>query len=137
MRTSNEMIHDSEIVQSNRTIPQSYFDFLKNMGAGDRANKSIMECFWHHRIMRWRITLFMWLLMMTVHNSRIIYNSLKKTNLSQTEFMKKLSSELCEINPNEHELVKLEKNKTLYSLLILLQKEKLHILRLQSMWTNA
>lgn len=106
MRTSNEMIHDSEIVQSNRTIPQSYFDFLKNMGAGDRANKSIMECFWHHRIMRWRITLFMWLLMMTVHNSRIIYNSLKKTNLSQTEFMKKLSSELCEINPNEHELVK-------------------------------
>jgi len=77
------------------------------MGFVDRANKSILEYTFKHKISRWRICILFWLINMAAHNSRVIFNYLNNTNYSMYKFIESLCSQSKK--NDKHILIDIEK----------------------------
>jgi len=64
------------------------FDFYdKISGFVDEANRSIMACYYGHRIMEYKIAILVFFLSLLAHNSRVLYNKSNPRPISQVDFV--------------------------------------------------
>lgn len=68
--------------------------YNKFAGLVDEANRSIMSCYYQHRILDYHTCILIFFLVVIGHNARVLYNYATGSNLSQVEYLKSLSNAL-------------------------------------------
>lgn len=101
--------------EEKEVILNEAFHFYNQIsGCVDEANRSIMSCYYTHRVFHYQTALMVFFLVMIAHNARILYNLKSGKNLNQLKYLQKLSNELytiTEIEPTQHTLVTLSRRK--------------------------
>jgi hypothetical protein len=93
-RTLLSVNSEGERTEETATLHE-IFDFYNHASSFvDEANRSLMSCFYGHRIYHYQTSLLVFLLCLIAHNARILFNVKSGSQLSQIQFMKDLSNEL-------------------------------------------
>lgn len=85
---------DKNRVEKNVVIHEVSEFYNKMSSFVDEANRSIMDCYYRHRVMDYTTAILVFFLSLLAHNARILYQNETRKNISQVEFVKKIAADL-------------------------------------------
>jgi len=103
-RKNQEEVDDEE-EEVEMDVPLMRKKYLASSGFVDQANSAILDCWYPHRLLRWKVSLLFWQLRMITQNARVLFNWGKLHPLSTRDFLSNLAAELAPID----EVVVMEK----------------------------
>jgi hypothetical protein len=105
---------EGERVERRSTHPEVHNIYNRASSFVDEANRSVMSCYWSHRVYHYQVAIQIFLLTALAHNARVLYNLESGMNISQVEYLKKISNELAPVEEKQdqtHELRERENGK--------------------------